>query len=239
LKFEIVLDNLPYILSAAGVTLKVTALSFFIALWLALIVGTIRSEENIFRPVRAILSAYIEIFRGTPLLIQLFFIYYGLPTIGINLSNFTAAIAGLSLNSAAYMSEIIRAGLLSVDSSQKDAAYVLGYSKFQTFLFIIYPQAVRVVIPPLMNSFSSLLKESSLISILAITELTRSGQLIYTRTYRAFEIYLTLGVIYFVMTYIVSLITKEVEKRSSIAYKKENRNGRKTNIKNRTAEQIL
>lgn len=156
----------------------------------------------------------MEIFRGSPLLIQLFFIYYGLPTIGIRLTAETAGIIGLALNSGAYMSEIIRASISSIDKGQYDAAFSCGFSKLQTLWHIILPQAARVSIPPLMNAFSGLLKDSSLISVISITELTRSGNLIYSRTYRPFEIYLTLGIFYFVMTYAVSLLSHLIERRN-------------------------
>lgn len=217
MKWEVVIDNSFFILSAVLVTIKITLLSFALALFLAFIVGTLRSEK-LPGPLEKILSAYVEIFRGTPLLIQLFFLYYGLPSIGINMPNYVAAVVGLALNSAAYMSEIVRSSINSVPAGQKEASFVLGYSRLQSLIYIIYPQAVRVAIPPLMNSFATLLKESSLISILAITELTRIGNLIYTRTYRAFEIYLIIGIIYFIMTYSVSIITRRIEKRINKAY---------------------
>ncbi|MBU5438010.1 amino acid ABC transporter permease [Tissierella sp. MSJ-40] len=217
MKFHIISNNLGFILAAALTTIKITIISFLLGLVLAVIIGTIRYEKPP-KFLEVILNVYIEIFRGTPLLIQLFFIYYGLPTIGIKMSSFVAAIFGLALNSAAYMSEIIRAAMLSVDKGQREASYVLGYNRIQSLIYIIYPQAMRIAIPSLMNSFSSLLKESSLVSSLAITELTRSGQLIYTRTYRAFEIYLTLGVLYFCMTYSVSLISKKIEKKINNIY---------------------
>ncbi len=218
MKFHVIFDNLTYLLRATGVTVKITLYAFIVAVFLAFCIGTLRSRKDLAPIISWVLSFYIEVFRGTPLLIQLFFIYYGLPSIGLNMSSFTAAVVGLSLNSAAYMAEIIRASLLSVDKGQEKAAYVLGYSNLQTLFHIIYPQAIRIALPSLMNAFSTLLKESSLISVLAITELTRSGQLIYTRTYRAFEIYLTLGLIYFLLTYSVSQISKQIEKRVSIAY---------------------
>ncbi len=217
MKWEVVFDNSFFILSAALVTIKITMVSFLLALILAFFVGTLRSEK-IPGFLEKLLSAYVEIFRGTPLLIQLFFLYYGLPSIGISMPNYVAAVVGLALNSAAYMSEIVRSSINSVPTGQQEASFVLGYSRLQSLLYIIYPQAVRVAVPPLMNSFSSLLKESSLISILAITELTRIGNLIYTRTYRAFEIYLALGIIYFIMTCSVSLITRQIEKRINKAY---------------------
>lgn len=199
------------------VTIGITMGSFACALIIAFTVGTLRSEK-LPKPLLSLLRAYIEIFRGTPLLIQLFFIYYGLPSIGISMNGMTAAVVGLALNSGAYMSEVVRASILSVDKGQKEAALALGYSNFQSLRYIIYPQAIRVALPPLMNSFSNLLKESSLVSVLAITELTRSGQLIYTRTYRAFEIYLTLGALYFLMTYAVSIVSARLERRMNRAY---------------------
>lgn len=217
MKFHIITDNIDYIISACMVTIGITALSFVLALIIAFAVGTLRSEK-LPKPLLSLLRAYIEIFRGTPLLIQLFFIYYGLPSIGISMNGLTAAVLGLALNSGAYMSEVVRASVLSVDKGQKEAAMALGYSNFQSLRYIIYPQAIRVALPPLMNSFSNLLKESSLVSVLAITELTRSGQLIYTRTYRAFEIYLTLGALYFLMTYVVSIVSAGFEKRMNRAY---------------------
>ncbi|OPY58273.1 MAG: Inner membrane amino-acid ABC transporter permease protein YecS [Pelotomaculum sp. PtaU1.Bin065] len=217
LKFGIIADNWIFLLSAALLTIKITTFSFLLALIVAFIVGTLRCEK-LPEAIEKVLSLYVEVFRGTPLLIQLFFIYYGLPSIGINIPGFLAAIIGLALNSAAYMSEIVRASINSVPVGQQEASFVLGYNRFQSLVYIIYPQAVRVAIPTLMNSFSTMLKESSLVSILAITELTRIGNLIYTRTYRAFEIYLTLGVIYFIMTYAVSLISRKIEKRINKAY---------------------
>lgn len=156
----------------------------------------------------------MEIFRGSPLLIQLFFIYYGLPSIGLTLNCNTAGVIGLALNSGAYMSEIIRAAVVSIDKGQSEAAFSCGFTRIQTLWHIILPQAARISLPPLMNAFSGLLKDSSLISVISITELTRSGNLIYSRTYRPFEIYLTLGIFYFVMTYTVSLFSYYIERRN-------------------------
>lgn len=214
LKFDIVFNSLPYLLKATLVTIKFTAISFFFAIIIALIVGILRSYKMP-KVVDVFLKAYMEIFRGSPLLIQLFFIYYGLPSIGIILKCETAAVIGLALNSGAYMSEIIRASILSVDKGQSEAAFSLGYTKIQMLFHIIMPQAIRVSIPPLMNAFSGLLKDSSLISVISITELTRSGNLIYSRTSRPFEIYLTLGIFYFIMTYAVSLISYRIERKSN------------------------
>ncbi len=206
--------NLPLLFSATVTTITITLAAFLVALLIAIGVGMVRRyyQQGI---VPVILGVYIEIFRGTPLLVQLFFIYYGLPSVGIILDAFTAGVIGLALNCGAYMSETIRAAMISVSRGQEEAAYSLGFSRFQTIRYIVFPQAIRVAIPPMMNSFSSLLKDSSLVSVISITELTRVGNLIYSRTSRPFEIYLTLGIFYFVMTFSITLISRYLEKRSS------------------------
>lgn len=218
MKFDLVFRNIDFLLESALVTIKITFISFIFGIIIAFIVGTLRYYK-FSKIIDKFLGIYIEIFRGTPLLIQLFFIYYGLPSIGIIMSNFTAAIVGLSLNIGAYMSEIVRTSINSVDKGQEEAAYSLGYNQFQRLRYIIYPQAFRIALPTLVNSFSALLKQSSLVSVLSITELTRSGQLIYTKTSRPFEIYLFLGFLYFAMVYIISSISKLVEKRINLKYK--------------------
>jgi polar amino acid transport system permease protein len=205
---DLIFLNHRELLIGAGVTLKITAVSFLLALIIGTVVGVGRSRPGL---MKMIFTPYVEIFRGTPLLIQLFFIYYGLPSIGINLSNFTAAYLGIGLCGGAYISEIIRGSLYSVDKGQQEAAIALGLSRFQTMRFVIFPQALQVAIPPLMNSFSSQLKETSLVSVLAINELTRAGQMVYSRTFRPFEIYLAVGVMYFIMTFIVSMLSRHME----------------------------
>jgi len=206
--------NLLLLFSATVTTIAITLAAFAVALLIAIGVGMVRRyyQQGI---VSVILGTYIEIFRGTPLLVQLFFIYYGLPSVGIILDAFTAGVIGLALNCGAYMSETIRAAMTSVSRGQEEAAYSLGFSRFQTIRYIVFPQAIRVAIPPMMNSFSSLLKDSSLISVISITELTRVGNLIYSRTSRPFEIYLTVGIFYFVMTFSITLISRYLERRSS------------------------
>lgn len=212
MNFSAVFDNLGFLLEASWLTIYLSFISFIIALFLGVVVGTLRSYK-IHWLLNLFLSSYIEIFRGTPLLIQLFFIYYGLPQVGISMSSHEAAILGLSLNFGAYMSEIVRAGIQGVDKGQAEAAKSLGMNNLQILVYIIYPQALKLSLPSLTNTYAAILKDSSLVSVLSITELTRAGQLIYVRTYEPFEIYLTLGVFYFVMTYSVSLISKKIEKR--------------------------
>lgn len=212
LNFDIVFNNLDLFWQAILITVKITILAFIFALLIAFTVGVLRSYR-IPRVFKVLLAAYVELFRGSPLLIQLFFIYYGLPSAGIILDAFTAAVIGLALNGGAYMSETVRASILSVPRGQEEAAFSLGYSKLEAIWHIILPQAIRVAVPPLMNGFSSMLKETSLVSVISITELTRTGNLIYSRTARPFEVYLTLGLCYFIMTFSVVLLAKQIERK--------------------------
>lgn len=203
-----------FLLEASWITIYLSFISFVIALFIGVIIGTLRSFKIPWLLDKLFL-VYLEIFRGTPLLIQLFFIYYGLPQVGIAMSSDQAAVLGLSLNFGAYISEIVRSGMLSIDEGQHEAAKSLGMNFYHTLVYILYPQALRVVLPPLTNTYAAILKDSSLVSVLSITELTRAGQLIYVRTYEPFEIYLTLGVFYFVMTFAISLLSKVIEKKMS------------------------
>ena len=211
---DILTDSLPFLLQGLAVTVVVSLGSFALAMFIGVTVGIARAESE---TARRWLSPYVEIFRGTPLLIQLFFIYYGLPSIGLTMNNYTAGVIGLGLNGGAYISEIVRGSLYAVGKGQHDAAAALGFSWLQGMVHIIVPQATRVALPPLVNAFSSSLKDSSLVSVLAITELTRVSQLIYTRTFRAFEVYLAVGALYFAMIYAVSLVSRRLEKRFDTA----------------------
>ncbi|KAB3527296.1 amino acid ABC transporter permease [Alkaliphilus serpentinus] len=215
LDFKFLIPYIPQLINSAKITIKLGVLSFGIALCIAIIVGTLRTLK-LPRLLKVLFAVYVEIFRGTPLLIQLFFIYYGLPRFGILFKPFTAAVIGLSLNSGAYMSEVVRGSVNSIEIGQYEAAYSLGYSKTQAFLHIIFPQAFRVMLPTIMNYFSTMIKETSLASVLTIAELTRIGNQIYARTLSPFEIYITLGTVYFIMTYSVSLLSKVIERRISL-----------------------
>lgn len=210
--FKAVFDNLGFLLEASWITIYLSFISFIIALVIGIFIGTLRSFKIPYF-LDKVFVAYIEIFRGTPLLIQLFFIYYGLPQVGIAMSSYQAAILGLSLNFGAYISEIIRSGMLSIDKGQQEAAKSLGMNYITMLFYILYPQALRIILAPLTNAYAAILKDSSLVSILSITELTRAGQLIYVRTYEPFEVYLTLGVFYFVMTYTIAVFSRFLEKK--------------------------
>lgn len=212
MNFNAVFDNLGFLLGASWITIYISFISFIIALFIGIIVGTLRSFKIPYL-LNKLFVIYLEVFRGTPLLIQLFFIYYGLPQIGIAMSSFQAAILGLSLNCGAFISELVRSGMNSIDKGQQEAAKSLGMNHITTLFYILYPQALRVTLAPLTNSYAAILKDSSLISVISITELTRAGQLIYVRTYEPFEVYLTLGIFYFIMTYTIALLSKYLENK--------------------------
>lgn len=200
--------------AALGLTIGIGLAGFILALAIAIIVGSLRSRK-LPKIISVILSTYVEVFRGTPLLVQLFFVYYGLPGLGVHIGPIKAAIITMGLNSGSYLSENIRASILAVDRGQYEAAYILGYTPIQRTFHIILPQAIRIAVPSLMNGFSAIVKETSLVSVLPVVEITKLGNQIYARTYHPFEIYIMLGLIYFVLTYTVTFLAKWIERRSS------------------------
>lgn len=188
---------LPLLAQGALTTVELSLLAMVLAVALGLLLALTRLYG--IAPLPQLAVGYIEFVRGTPLLIQLFFIYYGLPNIGIKLQPFTAAVIGLALNYGAYEAEVYRAGILSIPPSQMETALVLGMTRAQGLRHIILPQAARVVLPPVTNDFISLLKDSSLVSVITMTELTRVyGQLAATY-YDYFGIGLLTALAYFVV----------------------------------------
>ena len=197
--FSLIWNSLPLLLAGAGVTIEITA----IAVGLGFIFGLITSVCRLsgVKTLQVIAVCYVNIIRGTPMLVQIFLIYFALPmVIGERINPFVAAVAACSINSGAYVSEIFRAGIQSVDKGQMEAGRSLGLSWMQTMRYVIMPQAFKHVIPPLGNEFISMTKETSLVSVIGFEELTRRGQLIIAKTYGSFEIWLTVAAIYLVMT---------------------------------------
>ncbi len=215
LDFSILLPFTNLVWEAAEITIKIGVFSFILALILAVIVGSLRAA-NIPKVLKSILSVYVEFFRGTPLMVQLFIFYYGLPSFGMKVDPILASVLTMGLNSGAYLSEVVRAAVLSVDRGQYDAAAVLGYNHIQTTVHIVLPQAFRIAVPTFMNGFSSIVKETSLVSVLPIIELTKLGNQVYAKTYHPFEVYISLAIIYFIMTYTVTFLAKWIERRLSI-----------------------
>ena len=212
---SVILTALPLLLRGALVTLQLTALSVVIGMIAGSLIGMTRLSQVL--PIRWAAMAYIDFFRGTPLLVQIFMIYFGLPAIAQELgfpfsfNRWTAAVVALSLNSAAYIAEIVRAGIQSIESGQAEAAQSLGLSSAQTMRYVIFPQAFRRMLPPLGNQFISMLKDTSLVSIIGFEELLRNGQLVVAQNYRAFEIYAGVAVIYLCLTLLSSQVFGRLE----------------------------
>lgn len=201
------------LLEGAKLTVQLTSIAVFFGIILGTITGMARISRG---PIRYVAASYIDVIRGTPLLVQTFLIFYGLPSlIQRPIPAYFAAVLALSVNSGAYVGEIVRSGIQSIDKGQWEAAASLGLSGGQTMGLVILPQAFRRILPPLGNEFIALLKDSSLVSVIALEELVRKGQIIIGRTFRPFEVWLAVALIYFVMTFTVSRLVSVVEKRVS------------------------
>ncbi|MDX9872433.1 MAG: amino acid ABC transporter permease [Clostridia bacterium] len=213
--FELIANSFPLLLAGAGITLRITVISVGLGLFIGMFVGIARLIK--FWPVRFIARVYVDFIRGTPLLVQIFIIYFALPVIfKQRIDPFIAAIAACSINSGAYIAEIFRAGIQSIDKGQTEAGRSLGMSWVQTMRYIILPQAFKRIIPPLGNEFIAMLKDSSLVSVIGFEELTRRGQLIIARTYASFDIWITVAIIYLVMTLTISRFVDFLERRFKI-----------------------
>ncbi|MBQ7515112.1 MAG: amino acid ABC transporter permease [Schwartzia sp.] len=213
---DLAVSALPLLFLGAGVTIKITALSVGFGIIIGLFVGIARISE--FRLLRLLAAVYVDFLRGTPLLVQIFLVYFALPVVtGQHMDPFLAAISACSINSGAYIAEIFRAGIQSVDNGQMEAGRSLGLSWAQTMRYIIVPQAFKRVIPPLGNEFIALLKDSSLVSVIGFEELTRRGQLIIARTYGSLEIWTAVALIYLIMTIAISRLVAYLERRFQVS----------------------
>ena len=210
--FSLIWNSLPLLLAGAGVTIEITAIAVGLGFVFGLITSVCRLSGVKILNILAV--CYVNIIRGTPLLVLFFLIYFALPMIiGERINPFVAAVAACSVNSGAYVAEIFRAGIQSVDKGQMEAGRSLGLSWMQTMRYIILPQAFKHVIPPLGNEFISMTKETSLVSVIGFEELTRRGQLIIAKTYGSFEIWLTVAFIYLVMTFTIAQLVSYLERR--------------------------
>jgi len=191
-------EALPSLLRGALVSIEIAALSCAIGL----VFGTALAllETGTSRFWRTLVTIYVGIIRGTPMLVQIMIVFFVLPQIGISFSAFWSAVVAIGLNSSAYLSQVIKAGIVSIGKGQWEAAYALGFSRGQALRYIILPQAVRVVLPSFGNEFMTMIKDSSLASTIGTVELVKEGSLIISRTYKVIPIYLMITVIYLVMT---------------------------------------
>ena len=212
LNVDLMINSLPLLITGAGITIQITAISVGLGLIIGMFVGIARiSNVKLLRWLAAI---YIDFLRGTPLLVQIFLIYFALPVIlEQRVDPFIAAITACGINSGAYIAEIFRAGIQAIDEGQMEAGRSLGMTWVQTMRYIIVPQAFKNIVPPLGNEFIALLKDSSLVSVIGFEELTRRGQLIIARTYGSLEIWISVAIIYLVMTLTITRLVAYLEKR--------------------------
>ena len=192
-------------------TIPITLISFFLGLLLGFIVALIRLYGP--APLKNVVRVYVWIIRGTPLLVQLFLIFYALPSVGITLDAFPAAVIGFTLNVGAFTSEVIRATLLSVAKGQWEAAHSIGMSWGQSLRYIILPQAARVAVPPLSNTFISLVKDTSLASVITVPELFLAAQRIAAVTYQPLILYSEAALLYLLICSVLSYLQSRLELR--------------------------
>jgi len=214
LDIDIIIRTLPVLLQGCVMTVELTVITLVMGTVLGILFALMRLSNNIV--LSQISNFYTWIIRGTPMLLQLFFFYYGLPSVGIRMTPFQAAVIGLGLNSGAYMAEIIRGGILSIDKGQFEAAKALGFSYTETMQKIILPQTFKVIIPPVGNEFITILKDTSLVSTIAMVELMRSAQQMYASTFKPIEIFATAAVLYLIMTTVFTTIFSVYEKKLSV-----------------------
>ncbi|MEA4849307.1 MAG: amino acid ABC transporter permease [Clostridiaceae bacterium] len=201
----------PLLKAGIQFTVPLTILSFTLGVAIAFTTAIVRVLE--IKPFAGIARFYIWIVRGTPLLVQLFIIFYGLPSIGITLNALISAVIGFSLSVGAYSSEIIRAAILSISKGQWEASYALGMPKVKTLSYVILPQAIKVAIPPLSNSFISLVKDTSLAATITVSEMFQVAQQITARTYEPLWLYTEAAVIYLVFCSGLTVLQSRMETR--------------------------
>lgn len=212
--FELLQENYLVLLAAMGKTLELTFLSLVFASVLGLIFGLFNVSKS--RLLHIVANLYISIIRGVPLIVLGFFTYFGVPlATGIKLDGLVAGVIALSLNAGAYMAEIVRGGIQSVDKGQMEAARSLGLSYGKSMRKVVLPQAIRTMIPSIINQFIITLKDTSILSVIGLPELVKQGQIIISRTFESFNTWAIVAVMYLIVITVLSIVAKKVERRIS------------------------
>ncbi len=209
--FQIVSHNMGYLMKGALLTLEITALSVAFGLLLGLFAALLKMSPYKILAIPGIV--YIDFFRGTPLFVQILLFYFGILPLVFDATSFQAAVIVCSLNSGAYIAEIIRAGIQAVDRGQIEAARSLGMNSRQAMWHVILPQAYKIVIPPMINEFIAMLKDTSLVAVIGAQELTHQGRILVSVTYEAAWIWGTVALIYLLLTRLLSMLGDYLEKR--------------------------
>jgi cystine transport system permease protein len=211
---SLLLQSLPVLAQGALLTIKFAILSMIFGLIGGAVLALMGISHS--RPLNWIARLYVSVMRGTPLLVQIFVIYYGLPSFGISLDPTPAGVIALSANVAAYLSESMRGAILGIHQGQWLASYSLGLSRRQTLRYVIAPQALRIAVPSLSNSLISLIKDTSLVSVITVTELLRSAQEIIASTYQPLPLYLAAAAVYWVLCQVLEWAQRWYERRLSL-----------------------
>ncbi|ERS86501.1 MULTISPECIES: amino acid ABC transporter permease [Halomonas] len=207
--------SIPHLLPGVPWTLLISFGGLAIGFVIGIIFGLMRISSLIWLRLPAVF--YIEVFRGTPILVQVLFIFYGLPQIlGGPINALTAGIAAIAVNSGAYISEVVRGGVQSIERGQREASLSLGLSRTQAFRYVIWPQAFRRMIPPLGNQAIISIKDTSLFSVIGVGELVRQGQIYIATTFTAMEVYLMVAVLYLAITWTLSIVLRQLERRGLV-----------------------
>ncbi|MGI6220285.1 MAG: amino acid ABC transporter permease [Coriobacteriales bacterium] len=213
--FELFAISLPMLGKGLLLTLELSVISLIIAMILGLVACLMGMSK--IKILNIINSVYIAIIRGTPLLVQAFFIYFGVTgALHMSMTAFTAGVIALSLNAGGYLSEIFRGGIQAVDRGQMEAARSLGLSYGQALRKIVIPQAIRIVIPSVVNQCCITIKDTSIICVIGLAELTMVGKQIIARTYMPFEVWIMVGILYFVVIYALTIAARKLEKKVSL-----------------------
>lgn len=219
---KIIANNWPMFLRGAGTTLYISMIGTVIGFAIGLLVGIIRTiptpkqifNKIILKVINALLFIYIEIFRGTPMIVQAMVIYYGAAlAFDINMNKIFAAIFIVSINTGAYMSEIIRGGIVSIDKGQFEAAEAIGMNHFQTMFNVVLPQVIRNILPATGNEFVINIKDTSVLNVIAVSELFFQTKSVAGNNFRYFESFFVACILYFIMTFTVTRILRYIEKR--------------------------
>jgi len=209
--WKIVEMSIPLLLEGTWVTLYVSFFAGIIGTFAGIVIGLL-SLSNI-RPIEWVIRIYVDFVRGTPLLIQIFLVFFALPVIGITMNEIWAGITALAFNLAGYAAEIVRGGVGAVEKGQTEAARSIGMTRGKILVYILLPQAARQMVPPFTNEMITMIKSSSLLSVISVYELTRSGQAIISVHFVPFEIYGLLALYYWVMITTLSWLTRRLEAR--------------------------
>jgi glutamine transport system permease protein len=215
LDWSVIIGYLPQLWEGTKVTISITLIGLAGGLTLGIILGLMRTYGG--KILNAIAIVYIELIRGTPIIVQVMFIYFALPVLlNIRINNFSAAYFAIIINAAAYIAEIVRGAFLSVSPNLTEAGLALGLPKWKVYFFVVGPLAFRRLLPPLGNQFIISLKDTSLFMVIGVGELTRTGEEIMASNFRSVEIWSAVAIIYLILTSIISFVLRRIEKRMKI-----------------------